>query len=229
MKKYIILTAISVTAIALASFRFSSAGKLKLFPEIEKYYEGLPKTLSTDKYPEAFRDLTACVRMGSTSDKKINLLFTCSDNSFKSQVSQIILQSLLSVNKFNKLIVSSCGSQPAEVNPILIKLLLKHGFQANELSIAANGKKSYEIRFGDNMAPVIIYAKSSAEFSVPASDMFMASMCSDNAQCPQLKSARFNDWLPYSDIDMAASEAEFDKEFTAIAADIVYVFNKALS
>jgi Low molecular weight phosphotyrosine protein phosphatase len=225
MKRFTLLSAIVIAATFLTNFSIKSSVKLKLYPEIEKYYASLPNTPTSDQYHDTFRDLSAYIRMGSESDSKADLLFTCSDNSVRSVTAQIVLQSLLSVNRYNKIVVNSCGTQPTEINPVFITVLTKHGFQVKELPVSANGKKSYSVAFGDNMTPVTIYAKSSDDVTVPKSGFFQVAMC-DNG-CPDLPTAKYKGRLSYSTLGNNTTEEETEKTFTAIATDISYAFNKA--
>ena len=204
------------------------APKSKLFQPIEKFYADLSGRQPEKERATTLQDLSSYILRGSMSDQKIDLVFTCEDNSFKSMSAQIVLQSLLSSNKINKLIVHSCGYQPKEVSPQLIKVLIKHGFQVNEQSKATNGKTAYSIKFGDNMQPLTVYAKDPTDGSLPKSNYFLMKLCSiSENKCADLQGAQFKYNLPIENASETISEEEADKQFTAIAADIVYAFNKS--
>jgi hypothetical protein len=227
MKKYFITSAILVGLLISSAFKNDST-KPKLFPEIEKYYSEISTAPINDSHKRSLSDLTTFILQGITGDAKANLVFACTDNSFNSISAQVVLQSLLSVNKFNKLNVLSIGYRQKDINPQLIKVLAKHGFQINDKAIVSGGQKSYEIKFGENMPTLTVYAKLTTDAGMPANNYFLMKMCdSTETACKDLTGAFFTDTLPFPTVDNTISEEEADKQFTAIATEIVYAFNKA--
>jgi arsenate reductase len=217
----IYLSGIAITcAVFLISFILNPYAKPKLYPDVEKFYASLPNKPTSDESQAALRDLASYINMSATTDKKLDLLFTCADNSTRSIIAQVVLQSLLNVNKISKLSVYSCGSNPTEINADLLAALTKHGFQVKELPAASNGKKAYSISFGENMSPADVYAKGSDESTVPKSGFFQVTMCNDG--CPDLSTAKYKAHLTYSN-----SAGDIEKELTSVATDIVYAFNAA--
>lgn len=224
MKKLIF----SLSMLLITSLSVIAKGpKPKLFPELEKYYAGLTTVPVEPSHEKGLGNLEKYILQGMGSDRKIDLLFTDKDNSFVSASAQIVLQSLLAVNKYNKMGVSSCGYQAGEINPILIKVLSKHGYKVTEAS-AVNGKKAYTVAFGDNVLPVNVYSKTADDATLPKANFFQMKLCSagDNA-CADLKGAFFKETAPFTDPSADISEDEADKLFSQIAAEIVSAFNKA--
>lgn len=201
--------------------------KPKLYAEIEKFYASLPTSPTEESKKVALHDLYSVLVNGITSDNAVNIVFTCSDNSFRSVAAEVILHSLVSVNKYNKIVVSSTGYQSAEINPALLKVLAKHGFITTEQPNTANGKKSYEIKFGDNVQPISIYSKQVSEAGLPKNIFMQIKLCSVNeTACTDLPQAKFKETISYNDTKPINSEDELDKEFTAIATDILWAFNQ---
>ncbi len=214
----LMITILSVTA---------KGPKPKLFPELEKYYTSLNTMPIEPSHEKGLKNLYQYIFQGMGSDTKIELLFTDKDNSFVGISAQIVLQSLLSVNKYNKLGVSSCGYQVAEINPVLIKVLNKHGFKVTEAT-AANGRKSYSVAFGENVSPINIYAKSIDDATLPKTKFLQVKLCdaNDNA-CADLAGAFFKESVPFPNLSSDISEDEADKIFSQVAAEMVQAFNKA--
>src|SRR5450432_3805687 len=128
MKKRIPMVALLFIAAIFQGFQIHAPGKTKLFPEIEKFYAGLKTPPADNQRLPALNNLTSILTSGMLSDKAINILFTCSDNSFRSLSAQVILQSLVSVNKYNKILIFSGGDQATEVSPTFLKIVQRHGF-----------------------------------------------------------------------------------------------------
>ncbi len=227
MKKTFSAILLLVSVISFSSFKMA-APKPKLFAGIESYYAGLSSVKANEQNKLASNDLANYILQATTSDKKIDMVLACPDNSFKSVAAQIVLQSLLSVNKITKLNVVSCGYQVGNINPQLIKALIKHGFQVTEQSPNANGRKTYEIKFGDNISPLMVYSKDVKDASIPQSKFFLLKLCgSTQSNCTDLPGAFYKAGLPFSDASEGISEDDADKLFTEVATEIIKAFNKA--
>jgi hypothetical protein len=226
MKKTSIL--LMFAAIAIFTTAFLQAPKPKIFPELEKFYSTLNTASLNPEHAVALADLKNYIIRGIGSDYKIDIAFTDNDNSFTSVSAQIVLQSLLSVNKYNKLVVHSAGFKSNEISPLLIKVLSKHGYVVAEVANAVNGKKAYEIKFGENMPSLTIYSKQVAEESLPVTNLLQVKNCAVNDNsCSDIKTAIFKLNLPFASPGTTTTEDEADKVFTTIATEIVSSFNKA--
>lgn len=226
MKKTSILFAL--IAVATFTSSFVKAPKPKLFPDLEKFYNSLNSASSNSGHTAALDDIKSYILRGIGSDYKIDMAFTDADNSFTSAAAQIVLQSLLSVNKYNKLIVHSAGFKSGEISPLLIKVLSKHGYTVSDAPNAANGKKAYEVKFGENMPSLLIFSKQITEDALPAKNLLQVKNCSnDDGSCPDLQAAFFKVNLPFEAVSTSASEDEADKIFTSVAEEILAAFNKA--
>lgn len=227
MKRYIFLIAMLFVITSFKTSSVSFYAKPKLYPEIEKFYASLPTSPTEESKKIPLHDLYSVLVSGISSDNAVNIVFTCSDNSFRSVAAQVILQSLVSVNKYNKIVVFSTGNQSAEINTTLLKILAKHGFIATEQTNNVNGKKSYEIKFGDNVQSFPIYSKQVSEAGLPKNIFMQMKLCSVNETiCTDLPLAKFKETISYNDTKTISSEDELDKEFTAIATDILWAFNQ---
>lgn len=227
MKKILFAAGIFALSFLIMSNTTTLYSKANLFPEVEKFYKSVQAMPPNTGHNSTLNYLSQCIMQGMTSDKKIDLLFTCSDNTFRSLAAQLVLQSMLSLHKYNKLVVSSCGYQNGEVNNAFINILTKHGFHILPKGTAVNGKKSYEVTFGDNMPPVIIYAKQLDDPAIPKTMFMQVKMCSsDQASCIDMPGARFKESLPFDNTSLPISEEDLDKEFSSITSEILYAFNK---
>ncbi|GAB3026413.1 hypothetical protein GCM10027051_33980 [Niabella terrae] len=200
--------------------------KPELFPELKKFYESLNAVSPDPQHALGLSDLQKYILQGMGSEKKIDLVLCDKDNSFASVSAQLVLQSLLWANKSNKLGVTSCGYQATDINPVLIKVLTKHGYKVAEAA-AVNGKKAYSVTFGTNMPTSTVYAKNSNDATIPGSFLQMK-MCpvADNT-CPDMKGAFYKEALPFVNPDAGITEDDADKLFTQIAAEVLSAFNKA--
>jgi protein-tyrosine-phosphatase len=227
MKKYIPVAALLLVAATFQSFKENRPGKPKLFPDIEKFYAGLKTVPAGNERLLALNNLYSTLTAGTLSDKPVHILFTCSDNSFRSLAAQVILQSLVSVNKYNKIVLSSCGYEAGEVSPLLLKVLQRHGFTVTEQTGSTSGKKSYEIKFGTDMPSLIMYAKQADDVALPKATDLQMKMCSiDETNCKDMESAKYKTTISYTNTKDIHSEDESDAIFTAIASDILWAFNK---
>ncbi len=224
MKKVLITSALPMLLLTIAAFK-PAAPKAKLFAHIEQYYAGL-STPPAASQSAALSDLKNYIVQGASSDTKINMVFACSDNSFNSIAAQVVLQSLLSSNKIAKLGVYSCGYQPTTIQPQLIKVLSKHGFQVSETN--TDGKKAYEIKYGENMPSLTVFAKSTTDASLPTKGYFLLKLCgAGENNCTDLSGAAYKNSLPFGPASAAMTDEEADKAFSAIASAIVYAFNQS--
>ena len=165
MKKILLPVAICLVALSFTAFK-TLAPKPKLYAGIEKYYAGL-QGKPESKRITALHDVSSYITQGLSSDRKITMVFTCSDNSFKSVAAQTVLQSLLSLDKSNKLTTASFGYQPANISSQLLKVLAAHGFIITDAPALVSGQRAYEIKFGENMPSLIVYGKEASDGSMP--------------------------------------------------------------
>ena len=206
---------------------FAKGPKPKLFPEVEAFYASLSSTTIPTAHEKGIENLGKYILQGMGTDKPINLVFSDKDNSFVSQAAQIVLSSLLSSNKYNKLRLFSCGNDVANIHPVLLKVLSKHGYKVAE-GTAVNGRASYNVIAVEKIPAINIFSKQASDASVSQERCFQLKMCSsDGAGCTELKNAFFKEDLSFITPAVGISEEEADKLFSQIAAEIVKAFNQA--
>lgn len=185
MKKILLTITICMVAFSFSAFT-TLAPKPKLFAGVEKYYASL-QAKPDPLHINALNDVGSYITQGMSSDHKITLLFSCPGNSFKSISAQIVLQSLLSLDKTNKLTTASFGYQPANVSPQLLKVLAAHGFIVNNAPAVISGQQAYEIKFGENMPSLVVYAKGANDGVMPKNNFFLMKLCgADENPCADL-------------------------------------------
>ena len=215
MKKTIILTIATGFIFCCLSFTNMTANDSKptLYSQIEKYYQQRSVQPVNPEHLASLDKIALYIKQNAKEKKKSRLLVTDIDNSFTSQAAQIILQSMISVNKMDdKININSCGYQDTEVNIELINLLMQHGFEIREINPINNNlndfnppkpKKTYEIKFSDKIEPLIIYAKGQADGSLSKNNFVQIKMCptSDkNNLCADIAKSIFKESLPFNNL-----------------------------
>ncbi len=228
IKQIIMKTLLFLPFMMLASlslFSFKNAPKPKLNPALEKYYDSLSQQPRKAADEIALKNMISYILQSKVSGSKSAIIFTALDNSFTSLSAQIVLQSLLSLNKINNLSVFSCGDVNADISPELITTLVKHGYQVTEESSTGTTKK-YTIQFGNNINPLTVFAKQANNADLPKSNFLLIKLCDPETACADIPGFVYKDHLSFnSDKSMSAEDA--DKLFTSIASEIYYAFNVA--
>ena len=101
MKKSVIALSAVVAFITLISFRPVSAPP-RLYPELETYFKSVTKMDFSTEHVQALENLKSNISFSTMDYSDYNVVFYCSENSFRSQASQILLQTLCYSRKFKK-------------------------------------------------------------------------------------------------------------------------------
>ena len=227
MKKYIFpALLLLLTAAATMSFRPAAPGKPKLFPAIEQYFNSVSSITIPEKHNLAIKHLGVAIS-SSVVGKEVSILFTCPDNSFRSQAAQILLQSLIDANGIKNVNVLSAGASAGEIDPRLIKILTAAGYKVSLTT--NNGKSGYQVTFGEKLPPVTLYAKAATDLAVGRTGFYLFKTCDQQeTTCTDLNGALFKDQLAYSNPATISDEKALQEEFNTIAREMSYIVSESL-
>lgn len=227
MKKLTVCLLLVLVASGTQSFTLK-APKPKLYEPIAKYFQSLTGTAIEQGHVLAVEHLFAAVRSAQGNDNKVYIVYSCPDNSFRSQEAQILLQSLAAVNQIKKLDVSSVGSASGDVDPRLIKLLQKNGFQVTT-GTSTDGKTAYTVKFSDQLPGITLYSKIADKTTLPTAKYYLFKTCDTNESgCTDLPGAFYTTLMGYKSPKEVQDDAALEKEFNTIAAEINTAMLKAL-
>lgn len=226
MKKSIIaLSAVVVALITLASFKPVSAPS-KLYPELETYFKSITKKDFSTEHVQALENLKSNISFSTMDYSDYNVVFYCSENSFRSQASQILLQTLCYSRKFKKVKSFSAGLSSTEVSPGLITYLTKIGYRITKTE--KNGKSAYEVRFSDDASPVILYSKKTDDPTLPKKDITAVIVCDIKTEtdCANIKTEFTPFHLAYTKVNDNDGEEKIEALVKDMAAEMLYVTKK---
>ncbi|MBW0160801.1 MAG: hypothetical protein HYI21_05615 [Sediminibacterium sp. Gen4] len=225
MKKSVIALSAVVAFITLISFRPVSAPP-KLYPELETYFKSVTKMDFSTEHVQALENLKSNISFSTMDYSDYNVVFYCSENSYRSQASQILLQTLCYSRKFKKVKSFSAGLSSTEVSPGLITYLTKIGYRITKTE--KNGKSAYEVRFSDDASPVILYSKTTDDPSLPKKDITAVIVCDIKTEpdCANIKTEFTPFHLAYTKVSDTDGEEKVEALVKEMAAEMLYVTKK---
>lgn len=206
-----------------------SSPRPHLYPKIERYFHSLENNPIDTSHIKVLSALRASIKWSLSVHQKLTVLFICPDNSFRSQAAQVMLESLAEINHITALKVFSAGYEEKDVDPRLLKLLVKKGFLLSNPSLTEEKKNRWLVKFSDEMAPVSLYAKSYNDSSVPTSIYLLIKMCSmEEPVCTDIRGALFVSEWPLENTTRIQDEMKLEKEFDLIATEIYTTMTAAV-
>jgi protein-tyrosine-phosphatase len=226
MKKTIFaLSMVIAAAIALTSFKTVSAPP-KLYPELETFFNSLDVKKYDPTHLQSLENIKYNISTSSMDYDDWNLIFYCSENSFRSQASQVFVQTLCYAKKYRKIKVYSAGITVTEVNPKLIAFLSKIGYRITKTD--KDGKSIYEVRFSDKADPIILFSKIITDNSLPKKDITSIVVCNVASEndCAALKTETSPLNLPFQKVAPSDPDDKIESILKSIAAEMLYVTSK---
>ncbi|MET6997822.1 hypothetical protein [Chitinophaga defluvii] len=232
MKKFLYPLIVLLLSVIAFSFTPAAPGQPKMYPAIEKYFSSVSNVSIPEKHNLAIKHLESVIT-SSLGDKDVSIMFTCPDNSFRSQAAQILLQSLITANGIKRVNVVSAGNTTGQIDPRLIKLLTAAGYKVVSLpTIAANapsGSTGYSVSFGDKFTPLVVYAKSATDAGVEKAGFYLFKTCDQQENgCSDLTGALHKDQLEYSNPATITEDKALQEEFNTIAKEMSYIVTECL-
>lgn len=226
MKKalYLFSTLIAV-AILATSFKSKLAAP-KLYPELEAFFKTLDAKQFEKTHLNALENIKYNITTSNLDYEDWNVIFYCSENTFRSQASQVFAQTLCYARKHKKVKVFSAGLTAGEVNPDLIAYLSKIGYKVSKQD--KDGKTVYEIKFSDNTDPITLFSKTVSDKSLPAKDITSVIVCdvAKETDCAALKTGTTPLNLPFEKVSTQDTKEKIETTLKNIAIEMVYVTNK---
>lgn len=212
------------TAIVSASFTSVSAPP-KLYPELENFFKSLDEKKFDPAHLQSLENIKDNINSSTMDYDDWNFIFYCSENSFRSQASQVFIQTLC-FKKFRKIKAWSAGVTATEVNPKLISVLTKIGYKITKAD--REGKSVYEVRFSDKADPIILFSKTIADKSLPKKDITSIVVCDvvNENDCASLKTETTQLNLPFQRVSLSDSDDKIEATIKSIATEMLYVTRK---
>lgn len=226
MKKVIwVFATLIIVAIIFSSFKTKLAAP-KLYPELEAYFNSISKKEFPKNHIQTLENLKSNISFSTMDYPDYNVIFYCSENSLRSQASQILLQTLCFSKKFKKVKAFSAGLTSTEVSSVLIAYLTKIGYRVSKTE--KDGKTGYEVRFSDNANPVILYSKTVADPSLPKKEVAAIIVCDIivETDCTNLKTEYTPLHLAFTKINDSDGQDKVEALVKDIASEMLYVTKK---
>lgn len=226
MKKTLFaFVAIILAAIALTSFRPNLAAP-KLYPELEAYFKTIDAKQFDKAHINALENLKSNISFSSMDYLDYNIIFYCSENSFRSQVSQVFLQTLCFARKHKKVKAFSAGLIANEIDSKLIIYLSKIGYKISKTD--KDGKSAYEVRYSDNANPIILYSKTITDPSLPKKEVAAVIVCDVQVEtdCSNLKTEFTPLYMAFPKVIATDSDTKVEEIVNNIATEMLYVTQK---
>lgn len=225
MKKVIsavvILTVVMITT-SFQSFRFAP----KLYPELETYFRAIEAMKFKKDQLSTLENLRYNINSSDMDHLDWNCIFYCTENSFRSQASQVFLETLCYSKKHKKVKAYSAGINSGDINPQLITYLSKIGYKISK--VAKAGKTVYEVRYSDNAAPILLFSKTITDNSLPTKEVTPVIVCNRLTEpiCDNLKIEAKALELPFPNAGHTDSEVKIEATLKSIATAMQYVTEK---
>lgn len=225
MKKRILLLSVLLTGMVLSSFQPIAAPRP--YPELEAYFKAIDVKQLDKSHLEALENIRENVNISNMDYEDWNVVFHCTENAFRSQASQVFLQTLCYAKRFKRINSFSAGKTSTEVSPMLIAYLSKIGYRIT--SADKNGVVVYEVKFSDDAEPVILFSKTTTDKSLPAKDVISVIVCNSKKEidCKDIQTASALSFqLPFEKIVEADAEGKAHQTLKNIATEMLYVTKK---
>jgi arsenate reductase len=158
----------------------------------------------------------------------VELIFICTLNSRRSQMSQLWAQVAAHYYKISRIHCYSGGTEATDVNSRAVHALQRAGFHIEKAADIPN--PVYRVNYATGIEPEEAFSKEFSDPGNPQNDFIAVMTCSaaDDA-CPLVPGAEARFSIPYEDPKVADNTAEEEKVYDEcclqIAAEMFYVFS----
>lgn len=224
-KATLLLTSLIAFCIALTSFK-TEAPAATLYPKLDAYFSSLDMNSVDKDHLAALGKIKEDIKSSSLYFDETNLVFYCSENSFRSQASEVFMETLCAVKKRKKVKVYSTGVTVTEVNPKLINYLTEIGYKVSKISQA--DRTVYEVRFSDKNDPIVLYSKNATDKSLPSKNVTPIIVCDaqKEVECKNIKTETTPINLPFQKVLADDNDEKIRSTIKSIATEMLYVTNK---
>ena len=185
-------------------------------------------TLSLER-KEELRPLINFLQEKVNKDQEIRLVFICTQNSRRSQMSQVWAQALAYHFRLKEVFCYSAGTDATAVYPMIADTLDDAGFQVSRLANTNN--PIYSIKYADNEHPVIAFSKKLDNHFNPSSQFAAVMTCSQAGEnCPFIEGADLRISMSFEDpkvFDNSPQQKEkYQEKSLQIASEWFYIFSE---
>lgn len=204
--------------------------KIVVYPTLETYIQTITKDFSKipNERKTQLKKIALYTETKIKSGEDADLLFICTHNSRRSQMSQIWSQ--LAANYFGLKHVKtySGGTEATAFNPRAVEALKRAGFKISKLSEDKN--PIYKVTYNDTDYSLTAFSKKYSDAPNPQSNFCAIMTCSQADQtCPFITGQSLRIALPYEDpkaFDGTPEESKmYDERCKQIATEMFYLFS----
>lgn len=173
--------------------------------------------------------LAACVRTCLNDNRPCRLIFICTHNSRRSQLSQVWAATAAAHYGIAGIEMFSGGTEATAFNPRAVAALERAGLTATRTTDAAN--PAYQIRYSEDASPLTCFSKVYNQAPNPQEHFCAVMTCSHaDGNCPIVPGASARIAVTYDDpkaADETPQEQEtYDAGCRQIAREMLYVFSR---
>jgi len=219
--KLLFILLIASVFCAIVSFK-PEPNAPKLYPELEAYFRGLNTKKIDGAKASSLNTIRENINYSDMDFTAWNCVFLCTENTFRSQASQVLLETLCYAKRHRNTRVHSAGVISGEINLKLIAYLIKIGYRISTKEGSA--KNIYEVRYSDNSQPIILYSKNIEDKSLPKNDITSIVVCNRAIEmtCKNLQPIGVSVELPFENVSTEDSEEKVASTVDSIAVSMQY-------
>lgn len=225
MKKLLLFSMVLTIALITTSHKTVTAPP-RIYPELTTFFKSIDVSQLKAEHRESLENLKSHIESSSLGYDDWNLVFYCSENSFRSQASQIFSETLCFKNKLRRVKSFSAGQTTGQIHPKLIDYLKKVGYKVSK--VEGDGKEVYEIRYSDVAEPIRIFSKTTADVSLPKNGLMSIIVCDvkKENECSNLTTPTKPFNLPFEKVQANDPLEKAETVLRSIAVEITYVTGK---
>jgi arsenate reductase len=205
--------------------------KVEFYKPLESTIRSLVKQFDTipNDRKAILKQLTYYIKVKLKSKQKTELIFICTHNSRRSQISQIWAQTAAIFYGIGNVICYSGGTEATVFNPRAVKAMREAGFKITAVSEGDN--PDYEVQFSDESKGLLAFSKKYDSESNPKAGFAAIMTCSQaDENCPIVFGMEKRISLPYDDpkdFDGTQQEAsKYSERVMEIGKELLFAFHK---
>lgn len=199
-----------------------------IYPEISDFIKNFDDFSPAKERIALLQPLKEYVAEKLSHKKHVRLNFICTHNSRRSHLAQIWAQTMAIHFKCKDVYCYSGGTEATALNKNIVDVLQKSGFKTDVLAKTEN--PIYQIKFSDNVHPIIGFSKKYDHLFNPKSKFAAVMTCSEaDENCPFVPGTEKRIALNYSDpkeFDGTPLEAfKYQERSLQIAQEMFFIFS----
>lgn len=203
---------------------------MKTSPRVAEYISqrsGEFEQIPNDR-KQALTKLALYVRSRVSSGEPAKLIFICTHNSRRSQLSQILAAAAANYYSVPKVECFSGGTEATAFNPRAVATLERAGIEIEKTSTEKNPK--YQVHLADGLQ-LVCFSKKYFESPNPPRDFCAVMTCSSaDKDCPIVAGASLRVAVPYEDPQASdgtpQEAATYDERCAQICREMLYLFSQ---